>query len=64
MKEPEVKQDGVKKTSVKYTKVQILASKRYEHRRDILNVLLKDNKEYTPEEIDSTLDKFMKGKVK
>ena len=46
-----------------YTKEQILDSKKYAHRRDILGVLLHDEKEYTVKEIDSLLEKFMKGKV-
>ena len=47
-----------------YSKEQILVSKKYENRRDILGVILKDGCEYTFEKVDSLLDKFMKGKVK
>ena len=46
-----------------YSKEQILASKKYENRRDVLGVILKDNKEYTLEKVDSLLEEFMKGKV-
>lgn len=46
-----------------YTKEQILASKKYENRRDILGVLLADGEEYTTDKVDTLLDKFMKGKV-
>ena len=46
-----------------YSKEQILASKKYENRRDILGVLLKDGEEYELEKVDSLLEKFMKGKV-
>lgn len=46
-----------------YPKEQIISSKKYENRRDALGVLLKDGKEYTFEDVDSLLEKFMKGKV-
>ena len=46
-----------------YPKEQILTSKKYENRRDILGVLLADGNEYTFDDVDSLLDKFMKGKV-
>ena len=47
-----------------YTKEQILTSKKYENRRDILGVILTDGEEYTTDKVDTLLDKFMKGKVK
>lgn len=67
-KETEVKQEkaeSVSKINIpkKYTKAQILASERYANRRDILAVILKDDKEYSFDEITALLDKFMKGKV-
>ncbi len=46
-----------------FQKSGILASKKYANRRDILSVLLEDNKDYTLEEVDTLLEKFMKGKV-
>ena len=53
----EVEQNAV------YTKEQILGSKKYNNRRDILGVLLTDGVEYTFEDVDSLIEKFMKGKV-
>lgn len=53
-----------KKVELTFTKQQILSAKKYRHRQDILNVLLKDDKEYSLEQVDELLDKFMKGKVK
>ena len=47
-----------------FTKDKILKFKRYRNRIDLLGVLLDDNKEYTTEEVDVLIDKFMKGKVK
>lgn len=63
VKEVKEVKENVKQV-VKFTKEQILASKRYENRRDALGVLLADGKSYTHEEVDALLGKFMKGKVK
>ena len=57
----ENKKEG--KTENKYTKEQILLSYKYAKRRDLLNALLDDGKEYTLNEVDSMMDKFLKGKV-
>lgn len=52
------------KQEVLFTKEQILASKKYLNRRDVLVAILSDNKSYTLEQVNSLLEKFMKGKVK
>lgn len=52
------------KQEVLFTKEQILASKKYSNRRDALGAVLVDSKTYTLEQVDSLLEKFMKGKVK
>ena len=41
-----------------YTKTQILQSKKYRQYKDILAVILSNNKNYTHEEIKQELDKF------
>ena len=46
-----------------FTKGQILVSAKYANRRDALNVVLSDDKTYTLDQVDSLLDKFMKGNV-
>ena len=51
------------KEEVLFTKEQILSSKKYSNRRDVLGAILTD-KTYTLEQVDSLLEKFMKGKVK
>jgi hypothetical protein len=51
------------KQEVMFTKEQILASKRYSNRRDVLSSILSDNYVGTLEKVDSLLKKFMKGKV-
>lgn len=47
-----------------YTKAQLLASKKYANRQDILNALLEDGKTYTTAQVDALIEKFMKGQVK
>lgn len=46
-----------------FSKAQILQAKRYAKRRDLLYVLLEDDKTFTFEDVDSRINKFMKGKV-
>lgn len=46
-----------------YRKDQILKSKKYGKRRDLLGVLLKDEKEYTIEELEAILNNYEKGGV-
>ena len=54
--------DEVEQNAV-YTKEQILGSKKYNNKRDILGVLLADGEKYAFEKVDSLVEKFMKGKV-
>ena len=63
MAEKEIKVEP-KKQETLFTKEQILASKKYSNRRDVLGAILSDGKEYTDEQVNSLLEKFMKGKVK
>lgn len=46
-----------------FTKEQILSSQKYKHRKDVVNVVLKDEK-YTLDEVDTLIEKFMKKEVK
>ena len=46
-----------------FTKNQLLRSKKYRDKQDLLNALLKSDKTYSIEEVDSIIDEFMKGKV-
>ena len=54
---------NVKVEVQKYSKEQILLSKVYANRKDILNVILGD-KEYTTEAVDKMLENFLKKEVK
>ncbi len=57
-----------KTTVALYTKEQILSSKKYSHRKDALNVVLEDDKQYTLKQVDGLIENLMKikekGKVK
>lgn len=46
-----------------YSKEQIIASKKYSNRKDILNVLLKDGEEYSFTRIDEIIENFMNKEV-
>lgn len=54
----------VKTTESKFSKEQLLKSKKYANRKDLLGVLLDDKKEYSFTEVDAAIDKFMKRGVK
>ena len=48
--------------AVSYTKEQIISAKKYIHRKDVVNVVLKDGQSYTLKEVDDLIEKFMKVK--
>lgn len=50
-------------TEVSYSKEQLLESKKYAARRDLLGVLLEDGKSYTEAQVQMVISDFMKGKV-
>ena len=52
-----------KVTGTTYTKDQILLSDKYAKRRDLVNALLEDGREYTIAEVDARMESFLKGKV-
>lgn len=47
-----------------FTKAQLLASKKYANRQDVIGALLADNKTYTTAQVDTLIEKFMKGSVR
>ena len=53
-----------KQGETKYKKQELLKAERYRERKDLVGALLKDGREYSLEEVDAVIDKFMKGKVK
>lgn len=53
-----------KKEDTTFTKAQLLKSKKYSERVDLLNVLLEDSKTYTSKEVDELVKDFMNKEVK
>lgn len=45
----------------KFTKEQLIASRKYANRRDTLNALLKDGETYSHQDVEQILEKFYKG---
>lgn len=61
---PKKNEEAVYETKcVSYTKEQILSSKTFKNRVDLLNTILSNNEMYTVEEVQIEIDKFMKRKV-
>lgn len=58
------KKTVTKESELKFTKEQIVNSKKYIEHSDIVRALLEDNKTYTIKEVDNIIEKFRKGKVK
>ena len=47
-----------------FTKEQLLAAKRFQGKRDIVNALLSPDKQYAVETVEEMIEKYMKGQVK
>lgn len=52
-----------KEAAPTFTKDQLTTSKRYAARRDLVNTLLEDGKQYTLAEVEEKIEAFRKGKV-
>lgn len=48
----------------KFSKKQILSSKRFKERQDAVGAILDDDKKYSIEEVEQMYEKFMKEEVK
>lgn len=60
-KEENEEETVVKK--IKFTKAQLVSSKKYSASRDIIQAVLADDKMYSIEEVENEIEKFKKGKV-
>lgn len=49
---------------IKFSKEQLVKSKKFSGQQDLLNTILKADKQYTLEEVVSKVEKYLKGKVK
>lgn len=47
-----------------YTREQVMRSQRYAARRDLVSVLLESGRDYTLNEVDALIHKFMRGGVR
>jgi hypothetical protein len=47
-----------------FSKEQLLMSKRFQERKDILNALLSPDKQYKVQTVEQEISKYMKGQVK
>ncbi|AJP10634.1 TPA: hypothetical protein ACG3KM_003524 [Clostridioides difficile] len=50
-----------KEDNYKFTKEQIVNSKKYVNRKDLLNAILKENDLYSFSEVEEIINSFMKG---
>ena len=50
-----------KEDNYKFTKEQIVNSKKYVNRKDLLNAILKENDLYSFSQVDDRINNFMKG---
>ena len=50
-------------TNTSFTKEQLYDSKKYEMQKDILGVMLEEEKEYTFDEVDNLIKEFLKREV-
>lgn len=54
----------IKQKEIKFKKEELLQAECYEGKKDLVNALLEDGREYTQSEADAAISKFLKGKVK
>lgn len=54
----------VQSIPIKFSKEQILTSTKYRNNRDLVDAILDEKKKYTIENVDSLVEKYMKGEVK
>lgn len=54
---------GTKATEPVFTKEQILKANRFAKRKDLVNALLTDGKEYSIDQVERMIQKYLKGKV-
>lgn len=47
-----------------FSKQQILAAKQFKNRKDLLNAILSDDKQYTITTVEQLMNDFLKGQVK
>ena len=53
-----------KKTENRFTKQQVLASKKLSYSKDLINAIMEDGKTYTLKEVETKVNEYLKRKVK
>lgn len=56
-------EEQVKTEEIRYSKKQLVLSKKYSSNRDVLQALLEENKSYTSDEVEKIIKEFKKRKV-
>ena len=64
LKKSETVASEPEKIEKSFSKEQLLAAKRFQERKDIVNALLSSDKQYTVEAVEQMIEKYMKGQVK
>ncbi|SDX82973.1 hypothetical protein [Tepidimicrobium xylanilyticum] len=59
-----MKEKVTKKTENRFTKQQVLASKKLSYSKDLINAILEDGKTYTLKEVETKVNEYLKRKVK
>lgn len=59
-----MKEKVTKKTENRFTKAQVLASKKLSHSKDLINAIMEDGKTYTLKEVETKVNEYLKRKVK
>lgn len=58
-----VKDSAEVKVEAKFSKAQLVNSKRFQHRRDVLEAVLTDGERYSVKEAEAAIENFMGRKV-
>lgn len=60
----ETAEETAAKVENTFNKAQLLSTRRFAGRRDLLNALLDENKSYTVQTVEEMIENYLKGKVK
>ena len=61
---PKTGTENAGKVENEFSKEQLIATKRFQERKDILEALLNDGERYTVKAVEETIESYMKGRVK
>ena len=61
---PEAAPENVREKGNRFSKEQLIASERFRERRDIVDALLENGRQYTVKDVEEAIGRYMKGRVK